>query len=752
MYHQIPNQRVSISQKGTKWKKECMDAFLNMEQAVWSDRRSRLKRLYDYYNGVIDNADYNYVLKPYGKTRQNFPSKLRNYNIIKPTIDLLLGEKAKRPFNYSVVALNSDAVDRKEQSKSQFIMSMIEQGIVNELNAAGIDTGEESQEIPMTENMKDMFERSYVDNEAILGQKGLTYITQSEEVHDKLQKAWFHFLVSGECYSERTVRNNEVNYDILNPLDIDYDLDPDLDFVEESDWCIITRYMGPSAIVRNWGRFLDKDQMESLWSNRINDSMSVFSASNHDRNALSDTLIRVRTVYWQSLKRIGFLTMMDPETGSMETTEVSDGFVLPKEMRELGARLEWEWHNQPWQGIRIGDDIDIDVRQVSSREFIDNPSKLKLPVNGRRYSDINSQNISLIELGVPFQLNYNIYKYRLETSIARSKDIIAQLDINLIPKNWDMDKFMYFVEGTGIAWVDYNKEGVKLSPQHQSVMDLSVKTIQLYITLLEHIQFEWENLSGVNSQRRGEVGQYQGKAMGQQAIIQSSHSTEDLFRKFAQFERRDLQMLLEISKDAWKNGKKGTYLMPDGSVDYFQIDPDNWQLSDLGVFVTDATKEVEKMNNARELAHAMIQNGGSMSQALDMIEGESFAILKEKINKAEKQSQELMRAQSQAEQESIQKKDQINAELREREIGVKEQDLMLRAEDNEKDRQLQRELKIMEIQNRPQPQDTSGQEILKQRELQEKERANRAQESIKMEDIRSKEKIAKEKPKPTTSK
>lgn len=141
-----------------------------------------------------------------------------------------------------------------------------------------------------------------------------------------------------------------------------------------------------------------------------------------------------------------------------------------------------------------------------------------------------------------------------------------------------------------------------------------------------------------------------------------------------------------------------------------------------------------------------------MSQALDMIEGESFAILKEKINKAEKQSQELMRAQSQAEQESIQKKDQMDAELREREIGVKEQDLMLRAEDNEKDRQLQRELKIMEIQNRPQPQDTSGQEILKQRELQEKERANRAQESIKMEDIRSKEKIAKEKPKPTTSK
>ena len=69
-------------------------------------------------------------------------------------------------------------------------------------------------------------------------------------------------------------------------------------------------------------------------------------------------------------------------------------------------------------------------------------------------SDVNAKNISLVKLGIPFQLTYNIYKYRLELAIARSKDIIAQFDINMIPKKWDMDKFMYYVEGSGIAWVD----------------------------------------------------------------------------------------------------------------------------------------------------------------------------------------------------------------------------------------------------------------------------------------------------------
>ena len=57
----------------------------------------------------------------------------------------------------------------------------------------------------------------------------------------------------------------------------------------------------------------------------------------------------------------------------------------------------------------------------------------------------------------------------------------------MIPKKWDMDKFMYYVEGTGIAWVDYNKEGIQLNPQHQSVLDMSIKTIQQYVTLLESI-------------------------------------------------------------------------------------------------------------------------------------------------------------------------------------------------------------------------------------------------------------------------
>ena len=101
MSQEIPKQKLPTSKKNKKWAIKCVEAFIGLADHTAhniSDRRGELKRLFDFYNGEIDEHDYNYVLKPYGKSRKNFPSKLRNYPILKPVIDLLLGEKSKRPY------------------------------------------------------------------------------------------------------------------------------------------------------------------------------------------------------------------------------------------------------------------------------------------------------------------------------------------------------------------------------------------------------------------------------------------------------------------------------------------------------------------------------------------------------------------------------------------------------------------------------------------------------------------------------
>ena len=113
-YDKIPRQKLPINKKTKKWGEECVEAFIDLSNSgsSYSGKKNDMKILYDYYNGVIDEADYKYVLKPYGKSRKNFPSEMRNYPIIKPIIDLLLGEKSKRPLNYTVTIQNPDT-DRK---------------------------------------------------------------------------------------------------------------------------------------------------------------------------------------------------------------------------------------------------------------------------------------------------------------------------------------------------------------------------------------------------------------------------------------------------------------------------------------------------------------------------------------------------------------------------------------------------------------------------------------------------------------
>ena len=676
----IPQQRLPLSKKTKKWGEQCVDAFINISKFGLSERRSNLKALYDYYNGEVDESDYRYVIKPYGKTRENFPSKLRNYPIIKPIIDLLLGEKSKRPLNYTVTVKNADSVSLKEEAKKKQLMTAIEAMFLREVaKPKDLQTQQAQEQNPLPPQIVEQFERTYVDDRAIKGQAAINYIMYEQEIYDKFQKQFFHFLVSGETYSHKGVRRSEPFYDVINPIDVDFDKDPDVDFVEDGDWAIIRRYAHASTVIDQYGEYLTEEQVLELEDPK-HQSVDTYllyraEATGSDDNTYRNRLVEVVTVYWKSRKRIGFVEYIDQQTGVIEEFEVAEGYKLPAEIKEQGGKLNWEWVNEIWEGTKIDGRFYVNMSPIANqRSSIDNPSTCKLPINGFKYSDINSNNISLVSLGIPFQINYNIFKYRMELAVARSKDIIAQFDINMIPKKWDLDKFMYYVEGTGIAWVDYNKEGIQLSPQHQSVLDMSIKTIEQYVLLLETTMQEWEKISGVNRQRQGSIGAYEGKGSSQQAIVQSSHITEDLFRKFSRFEQRELQGLLDYSKEAWISGKKGMYVMPDTTAQFIDLDSLGHMETEYGVFVSDAGRDQENIRQAKELSQAMIQNGMPASAVLELLDTENFSGIKEKLRKAEQAQKELEQAQQQAQQQMQQQQMQMEQAKMQQEAQEKDRD------------------------------------------------------------------------------
>lgn len=673
----IPTQAVPQSEKTEQWFKDTIDAYIGIANInpANRNRRRHLYEMYEAYNGVIDDDYYTHVTRPYGKKRGNFPAKLHRYNIVKPLIDQLVGEKSKRPINYYVTVTNPDVYNRKIQEKQELLRSLLEQEYIDIMQQNQVDPSQDSERGQDLEEIMERFDVEYNDERAISGQQALDYIYSYNEMYHKLQEGWKDFLVCGEVYSERTVESNEPSYRILNPMDIDFDMDPDLEFVEDGEWALIRQYMHVSSVIDIYYDELTKAEIVELEEGTRHPNSDFYWDSRRfqDRDIQRDRTVEVIKVYWKSRKKIGFVQWM--EDGELLEKQVEEGYKVDK---ELGEEVEWVWVNEVMQGHRINGNLYKRMKSVDvQRGSMDNPSKCKLPINGRMYSNRNAENISLLAMMLPYQISYDIYKYRMEVSIAKSKDVIAQLDIDSIPDKpgWNMDKFLYYMDATGIMWTQSNKEGYTPNAAHKSVIDLTVRTIESYIGLLNSIVEEMERTVGISRQRQGQLSPYDGKGTTEQSIIQSSHITEDYFRKFAWFEQRDFQAMLDYSKPAWILGKKASYFMDDSGMEIIALDGIEHASTEYAVFVTDARKEREKVEAARALAQPMIQGGVRPSTVLKMYESDHFATIRKKMKEAEEIQARLEEAQAEAQQAAAQANVQLELEKMEIETMNLEKEL-----------------------------------------------------------------------------
>jgi len=449
-------------------------------------------------------------------------------------------------------------------------------------------------------------------------------------------------LIAGETYSYKTVVNKEPYYEVVNPLDIDFDKDPDLQYIEDADWVCRRKYMNPSTVVDTFYTELTKDEVEQIERpQHVNITPSAVLGNLDERvNSYRRTsrLVEVIHVCWKTRKKVGILSYID-EYGQPQEMIVDETYTPDK---LLGETVEWLWVNEAWQGFRIDGNIFKSMGPIpSQRASLDNISKCKLPYNGRILSNRNSRNISPVMLGVPFQVLYNIVHYRMELALAKMKDTISLLDINVLPKNWPIEKFLAYVDYTGVGFVDYNKEGVRLNPQHQTSVKLASDTIGSYLELLANIKHEWDDLIGITKQREGQVSASETVGGVERAVVQSSLITEIYFTIFDQFREKEYQGLMDSSRLAWIEGKKASFVMPDVTKPmYLSIDGADYANTEYGVFASNSPKDKEKLMKLEAFAQALIQNGTPGSTVAEILDHESFSQMKSALQKAEAKNNE----------------------------------------------------------------------------------------------------------------
>lgn len=734
MIANLPLQKVSLAHKmnpKNKWGERTIDEFIRATD--WgANQNSMYRKYYDLYYGEPDMDVYDYVTNPYNfpAWRQfKMPAKVRNYNIIKPVVDLLIGEAIKRPFNYQVSVQNFDAPSKMKDEKIKVMRKLVEQMFVNEANELGVETGIPSKEVPTPEEAMTAFHSSYDDIRAMMGQDAIDYLKYNLELPMKFQDAFLHWCITGVVTTYKSVEYGDVYYEIVPPDELEYDRSSGTGFIEDGSWAIRKTHMSANQIMDAFFEDLTEEQID--WLENPNSTDIITTLFNPVQNDNTRRL-PVYHITWKSFRKIGLLTYIDVN-GQQQSMEVSEKYKLDEAHGDID--IEWFWVNQVWEGYRIDQDMYLRIQPLEfQRQSMNNPSDVKLPYNGRKYANEWDLPVSIVSLGEPFQILYNVFHFMLEKTINKNRDKIAMMDINMIPKKggWDEDKFMYYADAFSWAFVDStaeNAQGERANFQNFQALDLSISQyIGTQFELLLAVKQEYEDMIGVTRQRKGNIAASDSVGTTERAVFQSAVTSEDMFKRFEGLRTRDMQGLVDISQVAWREGKKGTFLNSEFRNQMLDIDPEVYCHADLGIFATDSSEEMEKLQNLKGVALEFVQNGAKPSTIADILDSSNFAKVRNKLKEVEAAQEKMEQAAAEREQAATQELKQMELDNRE---DVQAHD------EKQKDKEI--EVKREEIQSK------EGIEAKKLIVAREKVAIDEKSNDLQKEQIQSNERIAKSK-------
>ncbi len=711
--NQFPLQRLPMSKKTQDWKEACVDYIAGHSQGSSRDgnnrsRKEEMQTYYDLYNSIYSEKDLKYVTNPF-KQQDGFPAMAQDYNIIKPKIDLLLGEETKRPFNFRVVHTSDIATSEIQDKAKQMIIDYIQATIMSKLGPEEQTKYQEalqSGEIMTPEQIQKYLSKDYKDIAEITAYHSLNYLKNKLNITHEFFKGWKDALIGGEEIYYVGIVNGEPCLQRINPIYFDYDSDTsDLEFIHEAQWCCYEMIMSLTEV---YDRLYDKMSEKQL--NELLDMMDDRSKGGitpevrktsldyphiktHSINGFSSNPfeeadnIHVWHCCWKSLKKIGFVNIINPETGMPEEYQVDETY------KETGNELdvEWKWIIEVWEGYRIGQDLYVGIQPVEYQHIsADNPNAQRLPYTGVIYNNTNSRPRSLVSMMKPLQYMYIVLWYRLELAMARDKGKVVTMDITQIPKSMNIDvaKWMHYLSALGVnfvnpyeeGWDIPGREGGKASQFNQiSALDLTMaNTIDQYINLMDKIESMLSEISGVSKQREGSISSNELVGNVERSVVQSAHITEPWFWVHNQVKKECLTMLLDTAKHAWKDNKTSIQYVLDDATRAFLTLSDDFFYEDMDIFVEDTTKNQQQIEALKNLMQPAMQNGASLLDIAEIITMDNVTMIRSKLEEIEQKRMEQQQAMEQAQAEREQQMAQIQNEIKEEELMLKEAEMDLK--------------------------------------------------------------------------
>jgi hypothetical protein len=718
----FPDQfKTEKEKKDESWIKNTMDYFANKAYAEYMKNRDTFVKNYDLVKGILRTEDFfqEPEVKSFTDILQadiGLPSYVKHYSIVTAPINNLIGEITKRPDIYRVKAFDDDSQSEELQFKTEvlqnFVIAQARQKIIEKLAMAGQEIDEEQLEQLTMENVKDQLD-SYTSVAEKWANKVLEAIKVDFNLKEKSEDTFRDLLISAREFYHIYEDNSKLGYNIevANPKNVWFLTTPDRKWISDPTGRNQGAYAAGTVQVMELSEIIEsipdltKDEIDHLRSSlqdygliNVRESnlgnpnadtgidsiqydtfdplvlqtrMMIESEMKDGEDGLKDFLGLTSNVssfgykyvvvraYWISKKKIGKLTYID-EIGNEQTTLVDENYksgTIPTQQS-----LEWGWINQWYQGVKIGPDI-YHVKPLKILSYC--------PIIGTTYEIKNTEAKSLVDLMKPFQTLYNICMNQLYRLLEKEIGNVASINIRRVPRLKDgddqdaLDIWEMEARERGVIFDDDSPENTKAPVSNTSIaknIDLTrTSEIQSRYNLAAQLKNECWELIGISRQRLGNIQASETATATNTAVSQSYAQTEPLFVAHEYVMGQLYQAIVDASQyiESSKEVSTLSYITSEGESAFIQVNGNDLKLRDLKVFPTNRPEDNQIFNELRQLSQAVIQNGGTLYDVIELYSTKSIREMKKTFKDLRDRQMQQQQQQMQMQQQQLDQQKEI---------------------------------------------------------------------------------------------
>jgi hypothetical protein len=680
------NERVTRKQKEAndfKWYKEKADSYDNTSGGGYFgfgevSEEKRMQVSYDLFNNILDVTELEYVCKPFGAETGELPATMSNKDITSNRIKSVIGKELNMPFNYNMLAVNSEATTRKEAAETdkikEYVVAQIMRPIQQQTELkyqqelSGELTPQQRQQIEASiaeetqamtpPEVKKYMKRQHQDPAEVQGQQILNYLVREQGVKRKFNNGFKHAALSAyEIYFVGLI-NNKPLLKVINPMRYTYGKNPNLEFLEDAEWCVVDYPMTKSEVVRSFD--LTNSEIDEVYSmigqNYTQNYVDNMFSNTSTREDEWDT-ITVKHIQFNGLRKVGWLDYMDENEEIQTKMLVDEEYKLNREAGDI--YIQWEWIPEAYEVWKIGPNIYKNMGpvkgQIKTKDNLkDTPKK---SYYGAVYDNTNSEPTSIMDRMKGYQYLYNIIWYRIELLTASDEGKKVLMNILGVPdsQGMDMKTWQYYAKSTPYIWYNPEEEGMTSGDVNTvaKVLDLSLASdIGKYLNMASVIEQQCGKSVGITDPVLGETAVSERVSNNQQNLIQTSYILEPYYYLHNEVKKNALQALLDVARIGYLNSDVEVLhnVLDDMSREMIYLDRELLASSVLGLFIEDGVAAEKLREQVQGLAQAALQNQKvELSDVLKVLREDSIQEASETLEVAEETRIEREQAQAEAE-------------------------------------------------------------------------------------------------------